>query len=694
MKGFTNEYYQLFVEAKNSFNEAELKAALDGDIADYKTIYNEIDRLLNDSSGMGIDVHHTRLQLVIEEKLNRKSSGEINESLRAFQAIRDAVKGKVLEFSRKPPWIKSIQLALLYYSHRKIKAEHGLPDEYEFIATSLTYLNNKGFKIEFIDGHINPNDIELKKLFTAIEYRTKKLGKSGFISFMSAIQNKFSEDEQRFFFYRRRQTMPTTQERLPPHGYAFNLFCKNLDSSKKLKVIDQKRLLEEIQTLSTHLATILDLDKMSPWANINVNQDNIIQKLTEWVLYPEVFYIPQISPIHGKKIFPRIFQLIDNNTDEGLSDIIRTSKVMEKIEDFIYQKGAICGELSEEEIINLCLDVDSRDNIKAILKSISAPAIEINKGYTSPFDAQKTNIREIPLIKTKSGYIVTNVGTYNLAKYRALLKVSQMHNPKTEQRLGFALEDFIKENFDRSNIKYIHSFNYSAPAYIRDVANTKRDKGECDFVIETNEYVYLIEVKKKGLTKESQSGSSLHMIIDAALSFIKSVNQLTVAELILLNEGRISSSNGNEVVELNGRDIFKLVISMEDMASLQCDNIKSSLLHGFYNTKISVADSAFNEDADKINKIIDEFSLLHAELMKKSEKYKSTPFHCLSYLSTPQLLTILDDVNNNEDFGSNIYHSNSVVYSLMDWYASYKAAKSSNLLKQNKNVFKNTVLVN
>lgn len=66
----------------------------------------------------------------------------------------------------------------------------------------------------------------------------------------------------------------------------------------------------------------------------------------------------------------------------------------------------------------------------------------------------------------------------------------------------------------------------------------------------------------------------------------------------------------------------------------------------------------------------------------------------MSYLSTPQLLTLLDDVNNNEDLSHNIYLSNSVSYGLMDWYASYKASKKSKMLKEHKGVFKNTVLVN
>lgn len=693
MKGFTNDYYQLFLEAKDSFIETDLKKKLDGDFSDYKVIYSEVSKLLHSPSGIQIDSLFIRKQLVIEEKLNPKSAENINESLKVFLSIRDAVTTKVLRFNNKEPWIKAIHFSLLYFLYRKKKADQGALEEDNIIANSLVYLKKKGFNINCIDGRIEADDTELTRLSSAIDYRVKKLGKQGFVNFVSIIARNYSGNEQRFFFHRRRKVLHTPLLPSPPHGYLFNLFCKNLNSSCKLKAKKQEQLFDEIQDLSTHLATILDIDKMSPFSNLNVGPENIVEKLREWVLYPEVFYIPQISLKHGKRIFPRLFELINNNTEDALSEIMKTSRVMEKIEDSISQNGSISGELTEEKILSLCIGVDTPKNIKKILNSISKPADEINKGYISPFDAYKSNIREFPLIKTGTVYILANIATYNAAKYRALIRASDKYNPKTEQRLGYALEDFIKECFDKSNIQYHHSIEFPTPEYVQLITNTQRDKGECDFVIETSEYVYLIEVKKKGLTKESHSGSSLHLLADTALSFLKSINQLTVAEIMLLNEGKISCSNCDKELELNQREIFKLVISLEDMASLQCDNIKSNILYGLYGQRVDVDDNSYDHLADKINKTLEEFTLLQAELIKKGGKYQHTPFHRVSYLSIPQLLTLLDDVNNNDDLSDNIYRSNSVVYSLMDWYASYKAAKTSKLLKERKDIFKNTVLV-
>ena len=693
MKGFTGKYFQLFLDAKASFIEDDVKTELGSDGYDYKIIYDAISKILSNNSGIGVDSLHTRQQLIIEERLNPRKSTEIKQALFVFQCIRDATTSNVSDFNNNELWSKAIKLALLYTLKNKNQSNYGVPEEYKLIADSLLYLRNLGFKIESVDGRIKKNDSELAKVFTAIDYRVNKLGREGFFSFTAAINRNYSWSDKRYYFYRRRPTIPDAQIPSPPHGYVYNLFCKYLNSSCTLKVKNQERLLGEVQDLSTHLATILDIDKMSPWSHIYVDKDNIADKLTEWVLYPEIFYIPQISPIQGRRMFPRLFELIESIPEHGKTEIVKACRIMEKIEDEISTKGRTYGEFTSEEIYDFCIGIDTSDNIKSILESISKPANNINKNYLSPFDAKKSNIREYPLAKTNQGYFVTNTGTYNIAKYRALLNISLKHHPKSEQRLGFALEAFIKENFDKSNIKYNYNVKYLAPEYVKKISNTNRDQGECDFVIETGEYIYLIEVKKKGITKNSLSGHGLDLFHDATLSFLKSINQLTIAEIILLKDGRINFTNSDDTLILNGRSIFKLVISFEDMASLQCDNIKSSLLNGLYNIQIDVTDSSNREIVEQINKSIDEFTLLHSELIETEEKYKNSPFYHVSYLSTPQLLTLLDDVDGNDDFCSKISRSNTVIYSLMDWYASYKLLKENNLVTGHEEIVKNPIVI-
>ena len=122
----------------------------------------------------------------------------------------------------------------------------------------------------------------------------------------------------------------------------------------------------------------------------------------------------------------------------------------------------------------------------------------INKDYKTPFDAHKANIKEIPLIKIGKEYVVANIATYNIAVYRTLSNISagSIGSRKTDIKLGLALECFIKENLEKSNIQFHHSFEYFVPDNIKKAIETKRHEGECDFIIEAEDYIFLVEVKK------------------------------------------------------------------------------------------------------------------------------------------------------------------------------------------------------
>jgi len=695
VKGCTKQYYSLFLKAKTDYSKDDLRIELSSDPSNYENIYSRIREVLQDNDGIGIDSLHTRLQLKIEEKLNPKLSVKINESLSIFGIIRDAVQGKVFNYDQDKPWIKAVQYALLYQDNNQKGVDHSyVPEEYHHIARSILRLKDLGFKIQSIDGLIKADDPELLRLSSAIDYRASRLGWDGLLNMNQLLGDKFSFKDMRFYLFRRRSTLPSPQAPSPPYGYLFNLFCKYVGKKATANKWQITKKFNDIKELSTHLSTILDIDKMSPYSNISVSHENILEKIREWVLYPEVFYIPQISPNHGKVLFPRLFDLLDGLPAECKVEMTLTADILQKIESVLLQHKSISGRFTEQEIFKLCIDFASQDEVSTVLSKISVSSNLINKDYKTPFDAHKANIKEIPLIKIGKEYVVANIAAYNIAVYRTLsdIPARSIGIRKTDIKLGVALESFVKERLEKSNIQFHHSFKYFVPDSIKREIDTKRHEGECDFIIEAEDYIFLVEVKKKGLTKESWSGDIISLMTDTTLSFIKSINQLSIAELILLIENKIQSKSGVEVF-LKERDIFKLAISFEDMASLQSDSIKNSLLSGLYNININ-AENYEHAILEKINKSLNEFTKIHNSLSEKKEKYKQNPFHDVFYVSTPQLLTMLEDCGSNEDLRGNIIRSNSIVFSLMDWHASYAMAKKNKLIETNEEVFKRSTMIN
>lgn len=692
MQGNTGKYYLLFCEAKNNYNMEEMMQKLGSDPSDYNNIYKRIRDILECEDGVAVDSSRTRLQLVIEQKLTPKISDKIKESLLIFGVIRDAVERKIIRYDEKLKWIEAIKYSLLYQDHKKLKITLNFPEEYNLIANSISKLRGDGFKVQSIDGLIMQNDPEIFRLSEAIDYRVSKLGSDGFFHFNNEMAKNFSVDDMRFYLYRRRELVFSGQKPKLPFGYLFNLFSKYTGKKSKFK----KRVLltkfNDVKNLATHLATIIDVDKMSPYSNISVSHENIIEKLRDWVLYPEIFYVPQISSIHGKIIFPKLFYFIDDLPVNCRNEVNLVTSILQRIEDVLIRQKYISGQFTESELFHLCKDIVGRDEFLRVLSKISVSCALVNESYKTPFDACNANVKEIPLIKTNEAYVLANIATYNIAIYRTLLNITLSYDSNAEKKLGFALEAFIKERLGESGITFHHSFKYPVGNFIRDAIDTKRQEGECDFIVESNDYILLMEVKKKGLTKESWSGDIISLMIDTTFSFIKSINQLSIAELMLINKGKIVSKSGEEIF-LEGRDVFKLVVSLEDMASLQCDGIKNSLLLGLCGVNIN-ADDVNLVDIRKINKSLDEFAKIYSALSKEGEKYAKNPFHDISYISTPQLLTVLEDSFDNEGFVRNITHSNAVIYNLMDWYASYKASKNNKLIKDNNPILKRSSLIN
>lgn len=692
MQGHTGQYYLLFLQAKDKYIKEGMGSEFELDPSGYRKTYEKIKNTLENKDGMGIDSLNTRLQLTIEEKLSPNSSCEIRRSLSVFCVVRDAVAKNVLDFSNKKEWVEAIICAMQYQESKHSVARPYVPEEYSCVSESIFELNKLGFKIESIDGLINVRDPEFLRLTCAIDYKVSKLGGVGFDVFNELIVNMFSVRDMRFFFFRRRKVLSSSQKPNLPYGYLFNLFCKNIGNKTKVKKHKVGKKFKEVEKLSMHLSTILEIDKMTPYSNIYVTHENILEKLQEWILYPEVFYIPQMSTNHGKIIFPRLFELIDGFPEDCLKEIKLVTAILQRIEDALIHSKCISGIFSKDELWGLCKDIANRDELSRILNMVSVSSSSINQDYKTPFDSYRANIKEVPLVRRHPDYVVVNIATYNIGVYRTLLKVSLAVYPGTERKLGFALEKFIKERLDKSNIENHHSFKYFVPDPLKISLGTNRHEGECDFIVESKEYIFLVEVKKKGLTKKSWSGDIASILTDTTLSFVKSINQLSIAELILLSEKKIVSKSGTEI-QLKQRDIFKLVISFDDMASLQTDSIKNGLLSGLYNSVISAQGANFDNIED-INKILSEFTAAHIELARWGEKYKKNPFHDISYLSTPQLLTILENANNNEEFELNICRTNSVNYSLMDWYASYTQAKGNKSFAEYKSVFKKSTMIN
>jgi hypothetical protein len=90
-----------------------------------------------------------------------------------------------------------------------------------------------------------------------------------------------------------------------------------------------------------------------------------------------------------------------------------------------------------------------------------------------------------------------------------------------DNELGRQLELYLQKKFTGQSISFVTG-NYEVDGI----------HGECDFLIETQKAIVLIEFKKKVLTRKSKSGNDIHILLDLSDSILSAQLQAGRTEII------------------------------------------------------------------------------------------------------------------------------------------------------------------
>ncbi|KPH79879.1 hypothetical protein AE618_14995 [Bosea vaviloviae] len=170
-----------------------------------------------------------------------------------------------------------------------------------------------------------------------------------------------------------------------------------------------------------------------------------------------------------------------------------------------------------------------------------------------------------------------------------------------ENKMGSALE--------RLTISLLEQFGIRPSIINGRYTGYPKDQGpEVDLAIETVDRILLIECTKKPLTNDARRGATLSALRDIEGSFLKLVQQLAGHEAELRTKGEIRFVGG-EVLELKGRAIEKIGISLFDHGSLQNRDFTIAFIEAMAGAQISIdvpegqdVAKAFNKRLYKLDK--------------------------------------------------------------------------------------------
>lgn len=187
---------------------------------------------------------------------------------------------------------------------------------------------------------------------------------------------------------------------------------------------------------------------------------------------------------------------------------------------------------------------------------------EVNKGFLTPFDFERLNAFLKPLIRMGPNQCFmlsppfSSMGFYEaIATALRSRAVAAGENSYVDASIGASIEPTLAEAFTQ------HKINPSA-------VSRKYGVFECDIVLESPSTIFLIETKKKSLTRQAQAGHTLQAFADLIAGVFDSQLQLGRHELQLRSHGRIEFEDGT-CVSWNNRRIFRLAVTLLDWGGTQ-----------------------------------------------------------------------------------------------------------------------------
>lgn len=519
-------------------------------------------------------------------------------------------------------------------------------DEEQALAKSIRYMRERNFDVKINNGYIEIDQDTHRRIATAIDKRMERIGEKSLNNLQSIIHGLFEPNLGRYRFIR------IERQSLPPIGYLFNLAIKHINKPIPRIQVGLKNSWKDIVTLSTHYCTLLEIQERSKYGNIFHTSDSILSYIYQMVLSDQIFELQQHSPATVLKITKSLYSKTTQLSLNLPWTFEEYFTVAEAILDICSASSTPKRHIIHAQHIHERLRISiKKEKLIVVLDALSNQAGKVNNRYLLPFDVEKVTCFDKPLIKhSNDWYVVYDPYFFFIGFYEVLSSTIRGSGVK-DNEIGFWLEEVVSEMFKQANITFHPGGKFKITREQQKYFNNKKQEGECDFIIETDDTIVIIELKKKVLTKIAQSGNTDKILSDWVKSFLQAHIQANCIEVLLRKYGKIAFKSGYEL-PFKDRKIVKVSLSMFDFKSLQDKSVNQQLLKSLMFKRMyrDTATPTENELLDEINKHL---AVLSNQYQLTELQYSISNANGLSnshYISLFLLSNILQKCSSTADF--------------------------------------------
>lgn len=477
-------------------------------------------------------------------------------------------------------WVDAIRVAFSYVKTKKETGSFSFRENHRHttFAHAIRFFNEKSIPLQ-VRGDI----VEIRAtgivsaLAGSITVPLFTLGDTKVMEMLDhAMAQKYDYKIRRLRLHPTPDSMGQKVTRSLPFGLIYRLSLKCL--GRRGAKFAPKKTLQHVEESAIHYAALYDVEPFTIYETMfPPKEGHALEILHDVVIFDELFHVPQCHPEVIQRLLDNLFFTVPS--DDATTTLGWSVRDAKQLWHLLLKLS--CGEFNStfiktSTLAELLARSTGKEACEAILKSfvIENP----NSKYESPSDAFNSDTRQCALVRASDDRLwIPGKILLAPAFYERLFSTRSAHSTEMSGAFGIAFESYLRSRMTALGINCLHG-NILQKKGVR--------AGDADLIIETEEVIGLLELKKKGISRITNSGNDLSLILDLTQGFIHGVHQLARHEIALIKTGEIRFEDG-KILKLNNRRIFKVVISLGDHGGLHDSTVVRNMLESLAGASIS-----------------------------------------------------------------------------------------------------------
>jgi hypothetical protein len=466
----------------------------------------------------------------------------------------------------------------------------------------------------------------------------------------------------RYLIARPSRGVPLTMNTNPsiPYGYLLNLAMRNMGGACTVGTPAER--LSAIVSLATDIVASQDIEHYSIHAAWQQNHETLPAFLSDLMSGDHLLMFRQICPTDALTMLEGLFTWVDERkVFEKLGWSVNDAVLLAKVALNGVSPSAINAVITKGRLSSSGI---AKERLDAMMAYFADPCAEVNREYLLPSDAKQATSRNKPFIRLADG-------TFMMI-YPSIAANTFVGAISDALRLVYRAKDFVATSVGTA-AEGMLSAAFTRHGIIPTVTSGKyldgKEERECDLVLEFEEAVVLIEIKKKSVTNDTYSGYPLAGFIDLGESALSAQMQLGRHELHLRTYGKIEFLDG-QVLTWGGRKIERVAVSLYDWGGIQDQAVLRTFIAYLAGAKLEAlaATPAMIKRLDETNKTL---QALEQQIRHNADS--ESPIWAqlgnLWFVSIPQLLYLLNEVDGPADFYKTFLMSHAMHIGTLDFYS-------------------------